>query len=386
MSTRSKIRELIKGKKYELTIEAGKSPVTGRRQRIVRRVTGRLRDAEDLRDEIVNQLKYGTYIDPHRTTLSEYLTEWLKNHETNLAPTTYATYKAIIEGHITPAIGGVSLTDLKAMRIQQYYTEKLSELSPRSVQQHHAILHAALKQAVKWQLIAFNPVVNVTPPKPELKSTRTLTLQESQTLFAEMTGHDLEPLFTLLAETGMRLGEVLALRWEDIHLPIIWIRQSVSRVNKVDHFKPPKSGKARQIVLTDKALEVFNGLDKGDGLVFNDNGNPLRPSNISRLFKRLAKKAGFDMRLHDLRHTHATQLLELGINPRVVQERLGHHEVAFTLGRYTHVVEGMQSDAVDTFNKKRVNVKMADIWQTLTPEQQKELIDKLGDTDKIRLN
>jgi integrase len=176
-----------------------------------------------------------------------------------------------------------------------------------------------------------------------------------------MAGHVLEPLFILLAETGMRLGEALALWWEDIHLPIIWIRQSVSRVNKTDQLKSPKSGKTRQIVLTDKALKVFNELCRGDGLVFNDNGNPLQPPNVSKQFKRLRQKAGFDIRLDDLRHTHAIQLLELGINPRGVQGSLGHHEISFNLSRCTHVVEGMQTDVVATFNKKHVSVKMADI-------------------------
>lgn len=355
MSTKSRISELIKGKHYEVVIEAGRNPLTGGRQRIVRRVKGRLRDAEDLRDELTYQLKHGTYLKPHKATLSEYLKEWFETHETNLAPSTAATYKAIINKHIKPAIGSIPLSDLCSLHIQQYYSEQLKDgLAPRTVQQHHSVLHKALKQAVKWHFIVLNPAEDVAPPKPEYKAIRTLSFEESILLYEELSKHHLGPLYILLAETGMRLGEVLALRWEDVHLPMVWIRQSLSRVEGVDYFKQPKSNKTRQVVLTAIALKVLNGRVVEEGLIFCDqDGRPLTPSVVSRTFKRLAKKAGFTMRLHDLRHTHATQLLELGINPRVVQERLGHHEVSFTLGRYTHVVNGMQELVIDSFDRKR---------------------------------
>jgi integrase len=351
MPTTSRIKELNKGKHYEVVVEAGRDPLTGKRKRIVRRVKGRVIIAENLCAELIHQLNHGTYVSPSNTTMATYLTDWLKSHKVNLAASTVATYNAIINQHIIPDLGGITITNLKPLHIQNYYTKKLETLKPRSVQQHHSVLHKALKQAVKWQLINTNPASDVSAPKPIKKPINTLSIEQLCDLCDKLKGHPYGNLYITAAHTGMRLGELLGLRWQDIDLPVLYVKQSLSRINQEDHFKTPKNKKTRQVILPDEVIDVINKTKRFGELVFcHEDGSPLNPSVVSRQFIEAAKREGYSIRFHDLRHSHATILMQMGEHPRKVQDRLGHEDISTTMNIYTHAVDGMQQSGVDKIN------------------------------------
>jgi integrase len=337
---------------WEILVEAGKDPTTNERTRIRRRVSGKKVDAEYLLDSILSQLRDGTYSKPTATTLSEYLPQWFDQHKANLAATTIATYDAIITAHLIPNLGQHKLSTLTPRIIQAYYSSRLkANLSPRSVQQHHSVLHRALKQAVTWNLIRVNPATAATAPRPDSAKPSLPTRAETDKLLE--SDHKFIHLFRFTAYTGLRLGEVLGLRWEDVNLsiPAVTVRQSYSRIGGKDIFKPPKRHSVRQVLLPGVARNALESLSDRSGLVFCTNkGKPLCPSSVSRAWVRLAHKAGYKMRFHDLRHAHATYLMELGVNPRVVQERLGHKDISLTLQTYSHVSQTLQGDAVFKLN------------------------------------
>ena len=377
-----RIVEEVKGKKYKVIIEAGKDPSTGNRKRIIRRVTGRKPDAEKLCADIIRQLEQGTYIEPNKITVSEYMEHWLKTYAVNLAPSTHAGYKRIVKSHIILELGHVPLSKLQPMQIQEYYTARLREgrrdgaggLSATTVRQHHAVLREALQHAVNWQLIYRNPADLTEPPIPAEAEIFPLDLEHLDELLASAVGSRDEHLYVVAAYTGMREGELLALAWANVDLvdpPCCRVRQTVGYINgKGFVFRPTaKHKKARREIplpdiavdalrsqwkmLADEKLEAGNNYDKNFNLVFpNTIGRPLDPSDMTGRFKELAVKAGFPkIRFHDLRHTHATMLLKQGTHPKIVQERLGHQTIGMTMDKYSHVTKGMQKEAVDKLNE-----------------------------------
>lgn len=378
-----RIRELIKGKKYELIIEAGRDPKTGRRKRVYRVCNGRKPDAERELANIIRELEQGTYIEPSKTTVAEYLRYWLDAYGVNLAPSTFASYNRIVNTHIIPSLGGIELARLQPLQIQTYYSEKLKGgradgtggLSPRTVQYHHTVLREALQHAVKWQMLSRNPADATEPPKPSKAEIHPLTPDELAKLLTVADGHRDKWLFMFAAYTGMREGEILALTWSAVDYegkkPYARVKQTVGYINGQGFVYRPlgKTKKSRrEIALLDmavyalrqqKKLQIAERLSAPPGefeetdLIFTtDRGKPVDPSGLTRRFKTLAKKAGFpNIRFHDLRHTYATLMLTLGIHPKIVQEILGHETIGITMDTYSHVLKGMQQEAISKANE-----------------------------------
>jgi integrase len=383
--------EEIKGKKYKIIIEAGKDPSTGKRRRIVRRVSGRKPDAEREMANIIRDLEQGTYIEPSSTTLAEYLRYWLENYaQTNLAPSTYSSYDRIINTHIIEALGHVPLMKLTPLQIQAYYTDKLKDgrrdgqggLSHRTVRYHHTILREALQHALKWRMLVVNPADATEPPVSVKAEIYPLSEEELDILFQTAEGHRDKWLIMFAAYSGLREGEMLALKWSAVDLecktPSLRVQQTVGYINGQGFVYRPvgKSKKARrEIVLTDIAIHALKQQKKmqaaerlaappkepyeDNGLVFaTDKGKPMDPSGLGRRFKRLAVKAGFrEARLHDLRHSFATLLLAKGVHPKIVQEILGHETIGVTMDTYSHVIKGIQEEAIQRLNDHSNNRK-----------------------------
>lgn len=375
-----RVVEVVKGKKYKVIVEAGKDPQTGKRKRIVRRVEGRKPDAEREMANIIRELEQGTYIEPSKTTVAEYLNYWLEAYAlTNLAPSTFASYNRIINAHIIPNLGGIELVKLHPLQIQSYYSKALQEgrrdgkggLSARTVQYHHRVLREALQHAIQWQMLNRNPADATQPPKPEKAEIHPLDPDELDRLMEHLDGHRDKWLFMFAAYSGMRQGELLALRWSDVDIdcnePYASIRRTVGWINgKGFVFRNiGKSKKAlRNIELLDAAVyalrkqrkqlaeEKLSAYEYEDmDLVFpNLVGRPYNPSDLTGRFKEEVKKAGFDIRFHDLRHTFATMMLKLGVHPKIVQEILGHETIGITMDTYSHVIKGMQQEAVTKAN------------------------------------
>jgi len=322
------------------------------------------------------ELKAALYVEPQKWTLAQYLEHWLETYgKPNLAPSTYASYERIIRKHISLALGQTWIEKVHPMQIQAYYSKKLQNgrrdstggLSARTVQYHHRVLREALHHAVKWQILMRNPADACEAPRPSRPEMSVLDAEGVSTLLKSIQEHPDRDIFITAIFTGMRQGELLGLRWQDVDLNkrVVRIQQAVGFIPKLGFvFREPKTKSSRrQVVLPQMAVDalarrkiqvttdkLFIGSDlyKDHDLVFcNNAGAPLDPSGLSRRFKKIATKVGpSKLRFHDLRHTHATMLLSQGIHPKVVQERLGHESINITLDIYSHVLPGMQEDAV----------------------------------------
>lgn len=331
------------------------------------------KEAERELARITHALHTGTYVEPSRMTVAEYLRYWLENYaKTNVAPSTYSRYRIIVEGHLIPALGGYRLSNLQPHLIQQYYTDALQSgrrdgkggLSKRTVLHHHRVLREALQHAVRWQMIVRNPADAVEPPRPEREERPFLDSQQVALLLQKAEGSRLYVPILLAVTTGMRRGEILALRWQDVDFDkatATVVRNLIRAEGKLE-FGEPKTPRSRRTVtlppITVEALrrhKVQQAREKlrlgpayeDYGLVCaQTNGKPYDPREFSKAFTRLAKRAGFpNLRFHDLRHTHASLLLRGGIHPKVVSERLGHSTVSITLDTYSHVVPSLQQEA-----------------------------------------
>lgn len=332
--------------------------------------------AEDLLVKLLRDQQQGIFIEPHYMTVTQLLFEWMKSYgKTNLRQTTYGVYETYIRNHIIPEIGDMTITKLKAMHLQKLYAKKLIEgrkdgqaggLAPSSVQTIHKIVSRALNMAVKWELLARNVAELVDPPKDKASPRQTWEAEDTKKFLAAIAKHTNYPLYLLAITTGMRKGEVLGLRWQDID----WDRRTLAIVQTVVAtsegviIAPTKtSAGKRSVTVSPFVLAALKAHRVGQALlaehlakpipllVFTaDNLNVLDPNNVLRQFKHICKKAGVPIiPFHALRHTHATLMLQEGVHPKIVSERLGHSRVGVTMDVYSHVLPDMQADAADQF-------------------------------------
>ena len=306
----------------------------------------------------------GLYFDAENLTVSEYMKRWLNNSvRGSVRASTHASYERQVRRYIEPAIGPMKLKKLTPAHVQGMYRSMLdSGLSTRTVQYSHAVLRRAMKQAVRWGMIPRNPCDDTDPPKLQRKEIRPLDREQTRRLLETAEGDRLEALYTLAVHTGMRPGELLALRWDDVDLEAASLQ--VNRALSDGEFTPPKRAKSRRrIDLAAGSVTALKahrkrqlqermqraGLWQDYGLVFPSNvGTPLSHRNVVRSFKALLHRAGLPatVRLYDLRHTCATLLLSQNVNPKIVSEMLGHASVAITLDTYSHVLPTMQESAI----------------------------------------
>lgn len=309
----------------------------------------------------------GIVFDDENLTVSDFLDVWLSDCvKDTIRISTFERYKSIANLHISPALGRLRLKALTPAHVQGFYRGRLdSGLSPATVQKIHVVLHKALSQAVKWSLVPRNVTESATAPRPSPKEMRPLSAEEVRKLLGTARGDRLEALWVLAVHTGMRQGELLALKWADVDLEAgkVSVRRTLTRESGHYTLGEPKTKRSRRTVkLTSAATEVLRAhlsrqmedMDRlGDlytdqGLVFtSDSGSPLNPSNVrNRNLRRLTRKAGLpQIRFHDLRHTCATLLLSKNVHPKIVQEMLGHATVAITLDTYSHVLPSMGDQA-----------------------------------------
>jgi integrase len=305
----------------------------------------------------------GYTFDTENMTVGEYLDRWLKDTDRGSVRTsTYERHEQIVRLHLKPALGRVKLSKLTPSHVQGLYRDKLdSGLSPATVQKIHAVLHKALVQALRWNMIPRNATDAVKAPRPAPEEMHPLSPVEARKLIEAVRGDKLEALYVLAVHTGMRQGELLALKWEDVDLneEVIRIRHTLVRSGgRISIGEPKTKGSRRTVHLTDAAAEALKthleqqleeierlgDLYRDHGLVFTSQvGTLINPSNLRRRsFAPLLQRAGLpQIRFHDLRHTCATLLLSRNVHPKYVQELLGHATVAITLDTYSHMIPGM---------------------------------------------
>src|SRR5215208_6007859 len=309
----------------------------------------------------------GLVFDADNLRLGEYLDRWLADSVADtVRPTTFERYEQIVRLHIRPALGSLKLKNVTPAHVRGLYREKLEVgLSPRTVQYIHVTLHKALKQAVADGLIPRNATEAVKPPQVTKEEIRPLTAEQVKVLFEAVRGDRLESLYILAVHTGLRQGELLGLKWDDVDLEagMLQVRRTLTTAKGGPVLRAPKTKSSRRTVkLSQTALKALRShlerqlpeIDQaGDlwsenGLIFaSASGEPLKRHYITtQRFKPLLKRVGLpQVRFHDLRHTCATLLLTKNVNPKVVSELLGHASIAITLNTYSHVLPNMQSEA-----------------------------------------
>ena len=368
------IRQRSPGR-FAIVLET-RDPATGKRRRKWHSFAGTKREAQIECARLISEINGGTYLEPAKTTLTQFLERWLANVKGNVSPRTHERYEEIAKKNLIPLLGATTLTKLRPMQIAAAYTKALAGgrrdgkggLSPRTVHHMHRVLKQALAQAVRWQLLNRNPVDAVDPPKVERRRMTTYDMSQTAALIDAVRG---TPMFipTLLAVLcGMRRGEIAALRWRNVDLTTgqISVVASAEQMNGSVRLKETKSGRARTVAMsgtvrdelrTHRLQQAQDMLKLGTRLT-DDNfvaaladGSPMQPTFITHEWVRFLNATDLPrVRFHDLRHAHATHMLSSGIHPKVASERLGHSKVGITLDLYSHVLPGMQEDAAATLD------------------------------------
>jgi integrase len=288
-----------------------------------------------------------------KTTLAVFLARWLEDAvKPNRRHATYETYSILVATHISPALGHKRLAALTPLDVQRFYADKLATgLSRSTVQLLHAILRRALAQAVKWGLLPASPMARVEAPIGHPPAMQVWTPDQARRFLAAARADPLYPLWLVALTTGLRRGELLALRWQDVDLANarLQVRGGLHSAPGGWAIGPTKTGRSRVVALPAETVAVLrahrDGADDA-AFVFTLAGQPLAPTSVTWYFRRVADSAGLPrIRFHDLRHTCATLLLSRGVHPKVVQEMLGHASISMTLDTYSHVLPAMQDDA-----------------------------------------
>jgi integrase len=320
-----------------------------------RYISGKRR--EDVRDELAKALSDrlgGLVFDAGAMTVGEYLNRWMKDVEGTVRESTHQRYGYAVGPHLNPA------------QVRWFYRDRLdSGLAPASVHKLHVVLHKALKAAVADGLIPRNVAAGLKLPKLSREEIDPLSREEARSLLEAAKGERLEALYVLALNTGMRQGEILALKWDDLDLEAgtLRVRRTLTKAGKVYATGEPKTRNSRRVIrLTAAAVEALRGhlsrqleemermgsLYRPGGLVFATGaGTLINPSNLrNRSLKPLLEVAGLrPVRFHDLRHTCATLLLSKNVNPKIVSEMLGHASISITLDVYSHLMPDMQEKA-----------------------------------------
>jgi len=330
-----------------------------------------MKKKQSISDDNILQKKFrqwhlGKSINWGRTTLQDYLEQHLIRIEPTLHPNTHKSYSQVVQDHIDPIIGSMRLKKLSPDHIQKLYSNKLnSGVSPSTVHHIHKVLSRALTIAVIRGYIEHNPAKFVSKPQIIRKEMKTFSSEEVRILFREISGSRLEALYYLAVTTGLRQAEILGLQWPDLEKEkgTLRVQRQLQRVHgKGLIFTEPKSASSRRLIVlgstTLKRLKEHkdrqeverHGYEEKwqtlDLMFTKPNGSPIGPRCIIRDFKSNIHNSGLpDIRFHDLRHTAATLMFQCEVNPKVVQEMLGHSSITITLDTYSHVLPVMQYEA-----------------------------------------
>jgi integrase len=332
-----------------------------------RYLSGKRREdvAEKLAKALANRAD-GLVFDAGTLTVGEYLDRWLKDVRDTVRQSTYQGYEYAIRPHIGPALGRIKLKDLSPAHARWFYRDCLdSGLAPATVHKLHVVLHKALNAAVADGLVPRNVTAELKLPRITREEIDPLDAEQARRLLETARGDRLEALYVLALNTGMRQGELLALKWDDVDLErsLVRVRRTLTRSDKGFVLGEPKTKRSRRTIrLTAGAvqtlrahlsrqleeIERMGSLYEPGGLIFaTETGTIINPSNLrNRSLKPLLGRAGLrPIRFHDLRHTCATLLLSKDVNPKIVSEMLGHSSVSITLDIYAHLLPDMQEKA-----------------------------------------
>lgn len=328
---------------------------------------GSVTEAWKLWAKLTEQVENQTYTPPQRITVAEHCAEWLeKIARPNVKERTYNDYEAIVRLHITPHIGDIFLNRLTPKHVDELMAKLEGIMSESRRLTVFRVLNRALNIAVRWQVVGKNVCQAVDPPAPEDPEMYIMTVDEVHRMLSAAKGDRLYPFYLTAVYTGMRLGELLGLRWSDIDLEggLAWVRQTLRRSGLDPVFDTPKNNRTRSVPLDDAVIGALRshridqevershyGHEYRDyGLVFcQPTGAPIDTSSLHKWhWTRLKKTAGLpqEVRIHDLRHTFVSRALAAGANIRAISDIVGHHDPSFTLRRYAHTHTGDRAEAI----------------------------------------
>jgi len=355
---------------WEVRVEGGRDPVSGRRRQISRSVHGNKRAAQKVLNALAAEADAGTHSGTD-ATFEQVASRWLSLAGADLSPTTLCRYEGLLRMHILPALGSRPVHTIRPVHLDDLHQGLTSRsgLSPASVRQVHAVIRRALRQAERWGWIASNPAANATPPRAVKADLTPPSVDELADLLSAAAKHDAElgRFLHLAATTGARRGELCALRWSNVDHDngTLTIARSIIEVPGGLAEKDTKTHAIRRIALDPGTLDVLKAQHAvattraakaevnlpASAYVFSfepDGGRPWTPGHVSKSFQTVRESLGLhSVRLHDLRHFAATRMLAAGIPVRTVSGRLGHANAATTLTVYAHFLEASDQAAAD---------------------------------------
>ena len=355
---------------WQVTVELGRDPVTGKRRRRRVVVRGSRRDAQRVLTDAMATRDRGIDLNPSGVLLGDYFDRWLDEHaRLRVKASTLKRYRQLAT-RLKPFLGDLALRDLRPPHIQRAYAALLGEgLAAQTVLHHHTLLKQTLKQAVQWGLLASNPAGDVTPPRVERRETRTLSAEEVALVEGAATDDEFRRLIRVAVTTGLRLGELMGLKWKDIDFDgsRLLVQRTASYQDRQTTLGPPKTEKIRRpVALSQGTLAVLREHRSSQrahrlkvGPAYRDSdfvfpaadGSVQPPYRISGRFKDLVARVGIEgVRFHDLRHTMATLALGAGVHVKIVSERLGHSTTQTTLETYSHVSPDLQREAAEALD------------------------------------
>jgi integrase len=354
---------------WRLKFDAGRDPATGKRITKFVTLRGPRAAAQTEAARILAGHSVGAYVDPHKETVAQFATRWLRDWAAdNVSNKTYTSYEQILRKHVMPRIGGIPIQRLRAADLQQTYAA-MAALSDRSRLHAHRVVHRMLHHAAQWGVVHQNVAKLLDAPKARSKMVEVLPAQQAQAAIERLRGRPLHGIATVALGTGARRNEVLALRWLDIDLDggTLRIERALEHTTRGGLvFKTPKTkwGK-RTITLapgtiaelrTHRLAQQEQRLALGIGRVPNDalvfampDGSPLHPTAVSQEWRRVMRPAGLGLTLHSLRHIHASTLINEGIDILTISRRIGHAGAAITLNVYGHLLkpDNRAADAIE---------------------------------------
>jgi integrase len=346
--------------KYTWYFATDRVPGRKHRKQLLRGGFATREAAEHALGKITQAIAQDSYVEPSTETLEEFFTiRWLPAMKPpSLEATTWAEYRRKVRNQILPRIGTTPIQKLQPTQLNALYAELLANgrtdgdggLAPKTVREVHVILRKALGDAVRWGLLTRNVALNADPPSFRMASVarrsimRTWSADELHRFLVHVRSDRLFAVWMLAANTGMRRSEVLGARWQDLLFDSarVAVRQRLASVDGVPQLSIPKSPRSRRTIDLDRrtidALKLHHKAQLADQqawgrswhlldlIAAREDGMWIHPDWLTEMFRRHVKRAGLPViRLHDLRHTHATLLLQAGVHPKIVSERLGHH-------------------------------------------------------------
>lgn len=360
-----------KNGQWEYRFEAGEDVLTGRRRRMGKSGFATKKEAAQAMRKAIADHERGRAVKSSGRSVEEFLREWHLSVRSTVRPTTWVHYRDYMNAYVIPHIGDTRLQDLTPVRLNLLYSHLLDHgrvrdggaLAPKTIVNTHRMLHRALRDAVRWDMAPRNAAEDAQPPRTRRPQLQVWEPDETRRFIDQVRGDRFFALWMLAATTGMRRGELAGLRSTDINFRHATVSPSAPRVSvdgQVQESGTKTEAGKRVMALDPQTLSVLreyvdewaeerNLLGQDSKLLFVwPDGTPLHPDTMTTLFAKHLAAAGLPkIRLHDVRHSYATAALRAGISPKIVSERLGHTNVAFTMQTYMHVIPGMDAAAAD---------------------------------------